>query len=359
MNRRTFLTTGLAATVLVGAGVAATSTDLLASGAETAAEPGDVSGSALTTATVERGDLSAQREFKATVSFGEAWAVNTSAAGTITQRHAIGTVVNFGEMLARIDHKPLFLGEGGMPMYRELYRLASGTRDEYGNRLDLITGYDVAHLQTFLLAAGFDADGKLEVDGVFDTVTEKAVKAWQKAVGLPVSGRVDDSQLVFSPEPLRIVSDSRIGATFDGIEVNSVEATVLVETSNRDRAALPLGAEVQVTLADQTELSGVVTDQKQATGDDGSPVWRTTIVPGDELPGDASTATVTVTEVLAEDVLHVPVGALLALAEGGFAVEVPSGAGSTLVAVEVGEVLDGRAAITGDLEEDTKVLVAT
>ena len=43
----------------------------------------------------------------------------------------------------------------------------------------------------------------------------------------------------------------------------------------------------------------------------------------------------------------VPVGALLALAEGGYAVEVVDGSGSEhLVGVDVGEILDGKAEIS-------------
>lgn len=358
MNRRTFLVSGLAVTLAVGAGATATSSGLLTGGSAEGSDAVAAPSSSLTTATVGRGDLSAEREFKAAVSFGDAWPVTTSASGTITQHRAVGAVVDFGETLAHIDQKPLYLGYGVMPMYRELYRVASGSRDEYGNKLKLMNGYDVAHLQSFLLDAGFDADGKLEADGIFGSTTEKAVKAWQQAVGLPVSGRVDNSQLVFNREPMRIASESRIGAPFTGIEVNNAEADVLVDTSNRDRSALPIGADVRVALPDGAEMSGTVADQEQVTGADGAQVWRTTITTDRELPGDASIATVTVTEVLAEDVLHVPVGALLALSEGGFAVEVPSGDPTSLVTVEVGEVLDGRAEITGNIEAGTKVLVA-
>ena len=271
----------------------------------------------------------------------------------------MGTVVDFGETLAHIDQKPLFVGYGAMPMYRELYKIRSGARDEFGNRVELMRGFDVDHLQQFLLEAGFDADGKLEADGEFGATTEKAVEAWQEAVGLPISGRVDNSQLVFNPDPLRIASESRIGATFTGIDVNNAQADVLVDTSNRDRSVLPIGADVQVALPNRTELPGEVTDQQQVAGGDGSQVWRTTIKPSAELPGDTSSATITVTEVVAEDVLLVPVGALLALAEGGFAVEVPSEGKSRLIGVAVGEVLDGQAEITGAIDEGTQVVVAT
>ena len=62
---------------------------------------------------------------------------------------------------------------------------------------------------------------------------------------------------------------------------------------------------------------------------------------------------------LAEDVLTVPVSALLALVEGGYAVEViqPDGT-TTLVAVETGMFSDGYVEITGEeLTEGLSVVV--
>lgn len=75
------------------------------------------------------------------------------------------------------------------------------------------------------------------------------------------------------------------------------------------------------------------------------------------LDGDVTTATVTVTEVVASDVLIVPVGALLALAEGGFAVEVVVAGSSELVAVEVGEVVEAQAEVAGDLHNGDSIVV--
>jgi len=140
--------------------------------------------------------------------------------------------------------------------------------------------------------------------------------------------------------------------------VTNADAAVLVDTSNRDRSALAVGTEVQLALPDGTSLTGTVSTQEQATADDGSVLWRTTVAVDGELPGSAAAATVTVTDVAAKDVLLVPVGALLALAEGGFAVEVSSGTATTLVKVDVGEVLDGQAEITGDISEGDDVVIA-
>jgi hypothetical protein len=56
-------------------------------------------------------------------------------------------------------------------------------------------------------------------------------------------------------------------------------------------------------------------------------------------------------------VLAVPIGALLALREGGYAVELPDG---RLVAVRVGLVVRGRAEISGEgIVEGTRVVTTS
>jgi len=314
----------------------------------------------VTTATVSRGDLSTEREFRASITFGDQWTVNTAATGTITESRDVGTVVGFGDVLVRLDNRPLFLAEGKVPMYRTLNKVDTRTRGEDGKRAKLLQGPDVTQLQTFLASAGFDLDGNLEIDGIFGKATEAAVKAWQEGVGLAVTGSVNNAQIVFAPDPVRIDSASRVGDAFSGLQVNNAQPSILVDTSNRDRTALVQGATVKVALSDGTSTDGTVSTQEQTTASDNSTAWRTTILVSAKLPGDASSATVTVTEVLATDVDLVPVGALLALAEGGFAVEVESetGPATSLVGVDVGEVLDGQAEISGNLSAGDRVVVA-
>ena len=56
--------------------------------------------------------------------------------------------------------------------------------------------------------------------------------------------------------------------------------------------------------------------------------------------------------------LAVPVEALLALAEGGYAVELAHDDGTTsLVAVELGAFADGWVEVTGDVAEGDEVVV--
>lgn len=357
MNRRNVLLGSLTVVAIGVTGISVTgiadSDD--ASGSDLAVE----SSVGTATARVTRGDLAESREFRAAVNFGDAWALDTTVTGTVTHSHTVGTVVSNGEELVRVDDKPVFLAAGDMPMFRSLHKVDTRARDENGKKLQLQRGDDVKQLQDFLLAAGHDAGETLQADGIFGSSTEKAVKSWQEAVGLSVTGRVDSSQVVFGPAQLRISESVRVGSVFQSLQVTEAGARVLVDTNNRDRSVLAPDTDVAVVLGDGTRVDGRSQQQEQATGADGSPIWRTTIETSQSLPSEASSAIVEVTDVAAEDSLLVPASALLALAEGGFAVEKIADTGSELIAVTVEEVLDGQAAVTADLSVDDEVVVPT
>ena len=85
----------------------------------------------------------------------------------------------------------------------QTYIALDGARWTLGDRIlshtpgHLLQGDDVAQLQERLLALGFTPD---RVDGVFGVNTEKAVRHFQRGVGLAVDGRV-------GPETLRAFAD--------------------------------------------------------------------------------------------------------------------------------------------------------
>lgn len=307
------------------------------------------------TAPVVRRDLSEVDTFDATVDHGESWKLTTAAKGTVTWRPEVGTVIEPGGTLIRVDDKPVVLARGEMPMYREIGRMPGGEKAQ-------LRGADVAQLQDFLRSLGFDDDGALETDGVFGSVTERAIKAWQTASGLPVTGKVDNSQIVFSPVPVRIATAPRVGTQFEHVEVTATTGTLTFEVDDELRSRVRMGAEVVVELANGEQLDATIESLTRADYGDGSGNgdgnWRVT-VSLDRLPSDIDgNAKVHVTTVFAEQALTVPVGALLAPANGGFAVEVVDGGTTRLVAVEIGgTVVDGQIDITGDIAEGDLVVV--
>jgi peptidoglycan hydrolase-like protein with peptidoglycan-binding domain len=301
---------------------------------------------AVETAEVIRGDLTNDYDFTGQVSFGESWVLPLQLQGVVTAGHAPGTVVDPGEMLIEVGGGPVFLADGEVPMYRELALASTHT-----------TGDDVAQLQRFLLAAGFDDDGRLVVDGDFGPSTRSALKDWQESLGLEETGRVDASLMVFSPTPLRVESAPRVGTAFDSLEVTEAAPTVTVDISSSERTQLPVDGSVTMELADGTTLNGTVVDQERVVGEDGSTFWRAVIEVDGNIDGDEASALVYSTVVDASDVLLVPTSALLAVAEGGFALEVVDGDTTRLVPVQVGKVVDARAEITGDLQPGDPVVV--
>lgn len=170
----------------------------------------------------------------------------------------------------------------------------------------------------------------------------------------------------------------------DAVRVDSVTATlgqaaqgtVLTWTGTSVNAYAPLtaaqaqqiaaGAEVTVVLPDNREVPGAVTAVHPAvTAEDGStsaPTLEVGIPDQEALTGIGLPAIrIEVPAQEADDALVVPVTALLALAEGGYAVEVLDAAasgGSRLVAVELGLIADTRAQVlTDDLTPGDEVVV--
>ena len=244
-------------------------------------------------------------------------------------------------------------------------------------------GSDVRQLEENLAALGFDPDGAMVVDDMFDEATEQAVMLWEESLGTTVDGSVSALDLVYSPGPVKagaagegielgkavssgamlvdLVAVSKVGIDSSGSE--SVESTqkIVLQLPVDDRDLIEDGSAVVVELADGTELDAVVsTIGAPVTGESGSTV-EVVVVPVEPID-DAWTGTnvsVHVTSDLAEQVLTVPVSALLALVEGGYAVEVVDADDSTrLVAVETGMFADGVVEISGEgLSEGLLVVV--
>ena len=79
---------------------------------------------------------------------------------------------------------------------------------------------------------------------------------------------------------------------------------------------------------------------------------------GEGTSFDQSPVTVKIEEVIAQDVLAVPTAALLALAEGGYAVEVAEPDGSViLVGVKLGTFHENQVSISGQVSSGQLVII--
>ena len=212
---------------------------------------------------------------------------------------------------------------------------------------------DVLQLQEALTRLGYT----VPVDGIVGEETTAAIKAWQADIGAEADGVVDLGEVIFLPQPVRVTEASlTIGSPVnDGSAVlatSSSSSVVLVDLPADDQDLLAVGLEVIVEMPDGAEVPAIVTDisgiaVRNAAGD---VVFETTIELIDATVGadlDQAPVDVLVVTNSRSQVLSVPVTTLLALAEGGYAVEVEAAGGSVrLVGVEPGLYADGGVEVT-------------
>jgi hypothetical protein len=291
--------------------------------------------------------------------------VNQSAATAYTALPAVGAIIRRGQRAYEVDGAPVTLFYGARPEWRVLSE-------------GVTPGPDIAQLDRNLIALGYGA--YLTVSDYFTAATAYAVELWQQAAGLPVTGTVPLGQIAFAPGPLRITSviPSLGSPPQAGSAVLTATSSVPVVT-----AQLPVtqeylvrpGDQVTVTLPDGvtttpgvvTAVSSVATAAPGGQQDGASPgppgsggsgsgqdtVAMTVRLVHPAAAGNLDQAPVSVNVVAAQarDVLAVPVSALVALAGGGYAVEVTRGSGShatrQLVPVRTGLFSDTLVQVSG------------
>ncbi|MDJ0923373.1 MAG: peptidoglycan-binding domain-containing protein [Acidimicrobiia bacterium] len=308
----------------------------------------DAPAAAPNTETVSRKTLQNAEEFKGSLGYGEQFALPGFAAGTVSWVPEDGTVLRPGDMLYKVDEKPTYWTYGDVPMYREL---TSGSK-----------GSDVEQLQRYLQEQEYLA-ADIEIDGKYGRATREAVKDWQDAHGLDDTGRIDGTQLLFLPyDSVRVAAAPRIGDPAAGgvLEVTESTLYVTLDISTRKKTAFEGSPSIEVETADGTRLAASVDSIEAQQSQDafGGQNYRVRLDLGaaaDREPGQVS---VDVIDVLASDVLAVPARALVALVEGGYAVEKLNSDGTTTyVGVTLGEFADGWVEVAGDLNEGDRVVV--
>jgi peptidoglycan hydrolase-like protein with peptidoglycan-binding domain len=320
-------------------------------GARAGGQAGEGSGGevATTTAEVTRRTLRAQEEVDGTLGYGETRAVANRREGTITALPDEGAVVTRGEALYRVDGRPVPLLYGRLPAWRAL---ETGVDD----------GPDVRQLERNLVALGYDPDRAITVDNHFTWATRAAVRRFQEAAGREETGGFQPGDAVWQPGPVRVgqlkaaVGDSaRPGSAL--LEVTDTERQVLIDLDASRQPYVRAGDRVDLELPGGRTTTGrvasvgkVATAGSGGAGEDTTPTVELVVTLDDpkatgrldQAPVDAS-----ITTEVREGVLAVPVNALLALAEGGYAVEVERQGRRELVGVETGLFADGQVEVEG------------
>ncbi len=310
---------------------------------------------ALITTPLTRGDLIDVEVLEGNLRYRNPSIVYVATGGVVTWLPEEGASIGRGEPLLELNGAPVFLFYGDRPAWRPLL---DGVDD----------GPDVEQLERNLAALGFDPNDEMAIDQEFTAETANIVEEWQADVGLEDNGTIDLGRIVFESGSVRVGRLlTQVGATVGPgtpvFETSSTtrEIAVLLEIDQQDLVGE--GDAVVIVLPDDTETPGTVESISNVAVTDpltGRQTLEMTIAFDRPAEAAAFEQAVVDVEVVSEqvlDVLLVPVEAVLALAEGGYAVEVVEGDTNGLVAVELGKFADGLVAITGDVREGDLVAV--
>jgi peptidoglycan hydrolase-like protein with peptidoglycan-binding domain len=336
------------AVVAAAAGVAAFGVDLSTS------DPAGATRLPPATGKVTRATLTETEKVSGTLGYGEPKAVAGRGSGTVTWLPAAGSTVDRGQPVYRRDELPVPLLYGSLPLYRVLRSGVEGT--------------DVKQFEENLAALGYKG---FTVDDEFTGSTADAVRQWQEDLGLKETGTVDASQVVVAAGAIRVASlAASVGdpATGPILTYTGVTRQVDIALDVAKQHLVSAGIAATVTLPDDSTVEGKVSSiGTVATTSGGNGQQTTTIavvvsVTDQTKLGSLDSAPVSVTLVsdTRENVLTVPVAALVALAEGGYGVQVIEGSTTRYVAVKTGMFAGGRVEISGDgIAEGTVVGLPT
>ena len=356
-RRRLVVAGGVAAAALVGAGVLG-----WRDGGEGGADDaGDAPTAATATAQVTVRDLEERTDLDGTLGYGDTHELALGAEGTLTWLPAEGTVIDRGQTVAEVDDRAVPLLLGDRPLWRDL-----------GPGMD--DGRDVELIEANLVAVGVVSADELTVDHEWTSATTEAVEDWQASLGREETGRIGPSDVVVEPAPVRVtarVAEPGGPATGPALAVAGTARQVTVDLEATRQQMVQVGQKVDVELPDGSTTTGTVTevstvaetpedDDSDPLAPDATPTVEVTVALDDPAAGgtlDEAPVTVWVVTTAASDVLAVQVDALLALAEGGYAVERVVPGGTELVAVELGAFADGWVQVTGDVAEGDDVVV--
>jgi len=313
------------------------------------------------TAQVERQDLSGQTKVDGTLGYAGSATVQSPLSGRVTWLPTAGQLIRRGGTLLTVDNKPVQLFYGAKPAWRDL---SVGVDD----------GPDIRQLERNLAALGYDPDHQMTVDAHYSWATRAAVKRWQQARGLDQTGTFTTGMpAVYLPWAARVNTlDATVGAQAapgqPAYSVTSAVHQVTVDLDVSQQGYVKAGDRVQVVLPDGRRVKGRIGEVGRVAETQGQAPNQTTTIPvtvaldnpnaGGRL--DQAPVDVYVTTQTRKGVLAVPVGALLALKEGGYGLETVDAAGQHhLVAVRLGVFSGGMVEVSGSgLRAGTKVVTA-
>jgi Putative peptidoglycan binding domain/HlyD family secretion protein len=317
------------------------------------------------TAKVTRGNVAERQRFSGTLGFEDTYRVaHVGEPGVLTALAAAGTTVNRGGILYAVANRPARLLYGAIPAYRDL---ASG----------VTPGPDVRELEDNLVALGMDPAKQIVVDDRFAAATATAIRRWQASWGLPAAqrtGALPQGSVVFAPGALRIgQSATATGAMVEPgaaiLSATSTNRVVLLELPAIRQATIHVGDQVDVTVdgvkgvargkVSQVGRTATAQEDQQNGRPQGPPTIQVIVqvtLPAGSPDLDQSPVGVLLTVSTKQNVLLVPVVALLPKPGGGYRVRL---AGGEYVDVTPGvyDEVAGTVEVTGNLTVGQSVQV--
>ncbi|MER6947247.1 peptidoglycan-binding protein [Nonomuraea sp. NPDC000554] len=313
---------------------------------------------AAATKEITRGDLVDEESVDGKLTYAGSRTIKAGSGGTITSLPTEGKVINRGEALYHVDREPRILLYGKLPAYRTL-------------RQGVGKGPDVKQLERNLRALGF---GKgVTVDTRFTSATAKAVRKWQKRTGMKRDGEVTPADIVFLSDAVRVSGTNvevgdQIAPQRPALEVTATDRLVRINLDADKQDIAKVGRKVTVKLATGKSVTGrisrvakVAKAVKRSDNQESGATVEVEIKVADRSLGSLDEAPVTVElqRQRAENVLTVPVEALLALPDGGYGVEIVEQGHARRVPVRTGSFGNGRVEVSGTgLTEGMKVSVS-
>ena len=273
-----------------------------------------------------------------------------SQSSKYTALPVAGQVISAGQPLWSIDGEAVPLLPGTLIPWRAFTPTMS-------------PGPDVTALNQSLIDLG-DGDGLTGSD-TFSNATASAIGRLQRSLGLPQTGALPLGSVIFAPTALRVtVIHPQLGGPVTAgaavLDVTSTTPIVNVALPVDEAYLVKAGNPVSIKLADGTTANGTITTvgavatatSTASSGSSGpsSGTPSATINLSVTLPHasgaalvDQAPVTVNITNGTATNVLAVPTTALLALAGGGYAVEVVAADGTHHLAPVTTGIFDDQA----------------
>lgn len=342
----------IALTLLAALGVTAVAvaaaTGAFGGGDTEGTESGAPSGPAKT-ATVQRTDLTRSDTLDGTLGYGDSVPVQAAGQGVLTWLPSAGDTVRRGQAVYRLNEQEVPLLYGATPLYRTLDVDAEGR--------------DVEVLEKNLAALGYTG---FTVDDTYTEGTADAVRDWQKDLGREETGRVGAGDAVVAAGARRVAEvQGTLGAPAGGTVLTwtGTVRTVTVELDVKDEdlvsgddtkatVKLPDGSTVEAEVSEvgTAVTAAAETGGAQSAGTAADPTVPVTLTVDDQKKlgrYQAAPVDVDFEAETRENVLAVPVEALVALREGGYAVERVTAAGSEYLAVDTGMFAGGMVEVSG------------